>query len=371
MVRLRTLEEILDSFETEDDQSSPDATASFIVRVKGRNVAAAPLVLPPQEQIAATHQAEEPESATEGVYLSDGKLNVPFLLQNAELLVMAGDHALAKNIYSTLRASGEKTAVALFGLGRCAQLEGKLEEARALFEESIAYHPTLDSYRQLALLLIELKKDLLAAEVLESALALRELSNELRFELHKAAGNCWARAGREARNAANAERHYRNAIEIAPDADEIRTNLGTVCLLTGKASEAKRHFQDAIASNPRNYKALSGMGAASLLEGDKRAAHDFFARSLEIELNDANAVFHLIKCAYELKSYATAARVVEEYIQVAPINANLLYSLAGLQFHLGRMNSARETVEKTLQLAPDHSGARDLKGLLKRTAGEI
>src|SRR5262249_55745133 len=153
------------------------------------------------------------------------------------------------------------------------------------------------------------------------------------------------------------------ALELDPSADDVRANLGALHLSMGKPQEARRHFNDALASNPRNDKALAGLGSCHLAAGsdaDKHAAYDCFARALEIELNNPDAVFYLVKLGYELKSHATATRILEEYIQIAPVNTNLLYSLAGLQYHLGRMDSARGTVERILTLQPEHAGAKEL-----------
>jgi tetratricopeptide (TPR) repeat protein len=287
-------------------------------------------------------------------------------MRNADLLMSAGDTALAKNIYKSVLTSGEKTPQALFGLGLCLESEGKLPEAKRHYEESIAYQPALESYRRLGLLLVRMNKDQEAAEVLARALNLKDLSPEARYELHKASGNAFTRSKR----VPEAEKHFLKALELKPGADEIRTSLGALCLQQGKTSEARRHFQDAFASNPRSASALMGLGSCFLADGEKRQAHDCFAKSLEIDLNNATAVFHLVKCAYEIKSYATAARVLEEYVQVAPVNSNLLYSLAGLQFHLGRLNDAKATAKKILELQPSHAGASELVDAIERNQAE-
>jgi Tfp pilus assembly protein PilF len=165
---------------------------------------------------------------------------------------------------------------------------------------------------------------------------------------------------------ANAEKNYRKALEIDPGADEIQANLGALYLHAEKIQEAKRRFQDALAANARNDKALAGLGSCFLAVGDKKSAHDYFAQALGINIQNPQAIFHLVKCAYQIKSYAVAARVVEEYVQIAPININLMYSLAGLQFHLGRMNEARATAKKILELSANHTGAKDLLGMIER-----
>ena len=332
MDRLRTLQEVLDEF---DDHPDNNKVTSYLVQIKPKrahqvNSTNAPST---ESQLAA---ALPPE----GIYFPNGKLNVTYLSKNAEVLFNSGEYALARNIYKAILQSGEKTAHAHYGIGRCHEAEGRQEEARAAYEESIAYHPSVETYKSLGTLLLSQGKEQLAAETFERAINLKEIPTEVIAELHKASGNCWMRAEKFS----EAERHYKKTLELSPNASEILTNLGAVYLKMGQIQDAKRSFQEAMASDTRSDKAIFGLGSCYEAEGDRRQAHDQFARALHINLNNAQAIFHLVRCAYEIKSYATAARLVEEYIQVAPINANLLYSLAGLQFHLGRMEEAKSTV---------------------------
>lgn len=354
--RLRTLEEILEHFEHSDSEG--DSLSGYLIQVKPKKKAqqgSDPLA-------TATAAAQD---RPEVIYQGDGKLNSPFLLKNAELLFASRDYALSRNIFKALLQSGTRPATALFGIGRCFEAEGKLDEAKLRYEESIAYHPDPEVYQRLAAVLIRQEKEQYAAEVIERALALKNISSPVRVELCKAAGNCYTRLNRPL----EAERYFQRAIEIDPEADELHANLGALQLKTGKLSEAKKHFEKAVALNPRNERALSGLGSCHLADDEKRLAHDCFARALDIQLNNPTAIYHLVKCAYEIKSYATAARLLEEYVQIAPFNANLLYSLAGLQFHLARHNDARATVKKITEIAPEHHGAKELLAMIERTSG--
>jgi tetratricopeptide (TPR) repeat protein len=365
MVRMRTLEEALDDF----NQSERSEATSYLIQIRQKKIPE--LSLPPvlneamQTVPAPPHKPSAATASPDGdnIYQHDGKLNVPYLARNGDLLFQAGEIALARNIYKAILSSGERSGMAFYGIARCEEAEGRLEEAQVAYEESIAYHATLDGYQRLGAVLMELKKDQLAAEVLERALNFKDVEKATRFELHKACGNCWTRA----RGQEQAERHFIAALDLDPNADEIRSNLGALYLQGRKIPEAKRNFQDALASNASNDKALVGLGSCFLAEGDKRSAHDAFAKALEVELNNPAAIYHLVKCAYEIRSYATAARVVEEYVQIAPINVNLLYSLAGLQFHLGRTHDARVTARQILAMNAEHSGAKELLILIDRS----
>lgn len=353
MLRLRALESAIQDFDRLDD-----SVVSYVVQVRRRDTETVP---EPQ-----THaRISAPAGKLDGIYNPDGKLNVEYLLENAEILYRSGDFTLSRNIYKTILQSGERSALALLWIARCDESEGKTAEALANYEESIAYHPSLDALQNYSSLLIREKKDHQAAESLERALTLKDLNDEIRFEIHKACGNCWMRAEKGDR----AERHYRSALGIRPGADEIRANLGSLALHQGKIADARNSFQDALAANPRNDKALVGLASCYMHEGEKRLAHDYYAKALDVQLNNSTAIYYLVKCAYEIKSYAVAARLVEDYMTVAPVNANLMFSLAGLQFHLGRLDEARSTATRILNLQPGHSGAKEILDLVNRTTG--
>ncbi len=284
------------------------------------------------------------------------------LRNSAELLIAAGDLQLARNILRSMIQGGSLVSWALRTLGKTYETDSRVDIARRCYQDAIAYEPHLEAYRCLASLEIRSRNDAAAADALERGLRLEGLSHRLKTELHKACGNCWLRA----QKADRAEAHYRKALQLDPTSDEIASNLGALYLQSGRIQEALRAFEDATISNPRNSKALAGLGSACLAEGRKREAHDHFARSLEIDLQQPTIIYHLVKCAYEIKSYATAARLLGNYVQSAPVNANLLYSLGGLQFHLGRIDEAHATVSRILKIQPGHSGAAELYKLIQR-----
>jgi Tfp pilus assembly protein PilF len=169
-------------------------------------------------------------------------------------------------------------------------------------------------------------------------------------------GNCQSRLG----NVQESEEAFLKALELSPSSDEVQSNLGSLYLEQGRINDAKRRYQDAIAANPQNDKAWVGLGLCFVAVGDKDSAHEAFARSLEKNLRNSTAIFHLVKCAYEIKKYSIAEQMLSNYVEIAPVSPSLLYSLAGLQFHVGKKKEASVTAKKILQIRGDHQGAKDL-----------
>lgn len=285
------------------------------------------------------------------------KDDVPFLIENAEILFNSGDVELARNIYRAILKSGESSEVAYAGLAACADHDGLVEQAIQFAWDSVAFSPNQKGYQLLAQLLVQQGRDNEAAQALQRAIKqIPSLSSQDKGEYYKMIGNCQSRLGLMN----EAERSYKKALEMSPASDEVQSNLGSLYLEQGQVVEAKRCYQDALAANSANDKAWVGLGLCCVTEGDKESAHDAFARSLEKNLRNSTAIFHLVKCAYEIKRYSTAEKILAQYVDVAPVSPSLLYSLAGLQFHVGKKDNALVTAKRILQMKADHMGAKDL-----------
>ncbi len=384
MIRLRTVEDALENFDGGDE-----ASLSYLVRVRKRLVPVSPAAQEfstepnwndhsmspsaenaelPESNLDINSMVEEtltqPTDEVEQIYLPTGKLNVPFLMKNAQLLFDAGEFADAITVLGRVYETGEDSSSALYLIGKCHEKGDNRAEAEKAFRHALSFRATQEIYETLTNLLVREKRDQEAAELLDRALQQKDLSIASQAELLKAAGNCWLRAEKPEK----AITSYQNAITLTPTNDDIYGNLGALYLRLGKLNDAKKHFSEAARINSRNAKALTGLGSCAIAENDKKAAHDFFAKSLSLRILNPPAIYHIVKCAYELKSYSTAARLLEEYIESAPINTHLLYSLAGLQYHLGRLEEARDTVDRILGMQPHYQAAVELKILIDKVS---
>lgn len=348
-------------FSESSPENSDEETLGYFLQIKTKPKSKLSTSTPLERSIHVSPPHSESEFQVE---LPDGSLNIPFLLKNSSLLIENGEFNLARDILGAILRSGKATSSALLKIGYCHEAEGNSIEAVKAYEEAIAYNQSLECYQALATLWIGQGKDSQAAEILERASSIKDLDRTTQYELRKAAGNCWTRSNR----IQQAEENFKKALEIDPAADEIRSNLGALFLRSNRIDEARRHFRDALASNSRNHLALAGLGSCFLAENNKKSAHDYFAQSLAIELNNPAAIYQLVKCAYGIKIYSTAAQFLEEYISTAPVNADLLYTFAGLQYHLGRITEAKATVDQLIQFEPHHDGAKELLSMISKFA---
>lgn len=305
-------------------------------------------------------------AGAEKVFQTNGRLNATLLVRNAKILLAAGDVALAKNIFRALVESGESLGVAYAGLGGCYELENKPELAIKAYREAIIFDPTFGCLFALAELYIKKEDYQNAVGTLLRAQNLSRLSSNHLFEIHKHLGSCYMHLGQ----LNNAEAHYRKAYEIDPAADALHVNIGSLAMRKGDLSTALLHFKEAARLNPLNAGAHTGSGMALASLGNKEAAHESFANALRLDIHEVASLYYLVKLAYELKRFDHAAEFLRKYIEHNAVNANILYSYAGILFHRGQHREALEECDKLIALKPDHEGAKKLRELiLKKLSG--
>jgi len=297
---------------------------------------------------------------TDSVYQQNGRLNVSMLVRNAKILLASGDIVLAKNIFRTLVESGEALGVAYSGLGACYELEGKPELAIKAYREAIIFEPTYGCLFALAELYIKKEEYQNAVGTLLRAQNLTRLASAQLFDIHKALGSCYMHLGQ----LNNAEAHYRKAYEINSGSDTLHVNIGSLAMKKGDLATALLHFKEAARLNSSNASAHTGIGLAQTGLGQKGSAHESFAAALRIDHHDVTALYHLVKCSYELKKFETVSELLKSYIKHNAVNSNILYSYSGILYHQGLYKEALEECEKLLALKTDHEGAKKLKELI-------
>lgn len=318
---------------------------SFLIRITQPDVDKKTTPITP-----ATHDQE--------IHALDGKLNAEYLIANAKILISAAEYDSASTILRAIVCSGRKTSEVCLLLGRCYESLSRDELASNYYEESIAFLPSIEAYQRLSGLWMKAKNYSEAAKILDRAFQSKAaIDGSIKTELLKAAGNCWAKSG----HFDLAIDRYQKALHLDPSLDCVQANLGVIYFCQGKISESKQFFLDAWSANPKNSKAALGLAYVSLKEGHRVIAHDYLVLSLNLNILQPDAIFHLIKTSLELKTYSSAARILEEYVEMAPFSVHLLYVMAGIQFLLGRKIESKNSLRRIFEIQPDYSPAIELQ----------
>ncbi|NDF15284.1 hypothetical protein EB061_08185, partial [bacterium] len=75
------------------------------------------------------------------------KDDIPYLQENADLLLEAGEIHLARNVYRAILRSGEASDIAYAGLAACSDREGLIDQAIQFAWDSVAFAPNKKGYQ--------------------------------------------------------------------------------------------------------------------------------------------------------------------------------------------------------------------------------
>jgi tetratricopeptide (TPR) repeat protein len=163
--------------------------------------------------------------------------NVNYRLDLTRVLLESNDLDAAQTEAERLLADAPEAPLVLAVSGRVALLQGRLDEARSLFERSLDLEPNPDAYGGLGAVYFVQGDASRAVTHLQKAVEMSPEDPDLRFNL----GNAFMQAGELLR----AEQAYRTSIRLDPRAADAEANLGVLLLNLLRVKEARDHLRRA------------------------------------------------------------------------------------------------------------------------------
>jgi tetratricopeptide (TPR) repeat protein len=153
------------------------------------------------------------------------------------------------------------------------------------------------------------------------------------------------------RDPAAAERHFRHALEIAPDWVPALIHLGDVLRLQGRLEEAQPPLERALALEPDYAKALNSYGTVLATQGrlDEAVAH--FERAIEVEPTSRAAHVNLGYARVLLGDPEGAIPAYQRALALAP-SAETHFKLADALLRLGREDEATAHLREAARRKP-------------------
>jgi tetratricopeptide (TPR) repeat protein len=128
-------------------------------------------------------------------------------------------------------------------------------------------------------------------------------------------------------------------------------------------------FQRGVALTPLNARALVNLGVVKLKQGNYPEGIALLKRSLEIQPNNAFALFDLGNAAWNNNDPAATASYVEKAVALES-HANWWVILALAKFKLGNVPGAEWAARQAIAINPAEPGAHLLLGGLRLAQGD-
>jgi tetratricopeptide (TPR) repeat protein len=156
---------------------------------------------------------------------------------------------------------------------------------------------------------------------------------------------------------AEAERHSRRLLALAPELAQAHFLASHVELRSGRPGRAAERAGEACRLSPGHPPWQLHEAFCLELAGDKAGAAERAAALAERRPLDAGLAAHLVPLLYSLGRYAAARGVCQDAIERDPAATHWLVSLASAEIALGNLDEARDAVRRVLDREPDHAEA--------------
>ncbi len=159
------------------------------------------------------------------------------------------------------------------------------------------------------------------------------------------------------RQLTEAERLYRQALQLAPRASAVAVKLHSVLLAAGKKADANALGKKWIAENPEDPMMRVYLGERELAARNYKAAAEHFHFAIEIDGNNASALNNLAWVSGQLDD-PKAIGYAERAVKLAPNNASVIDTYGMLLLKKGETDKALLVMERARNLAPARNDLR-------------
>jgi len=330
---------------------------------------------------AASEGQEAVEALRAAVKLKD---DVPARIKLGEALLATGDYAGARDVlrgidhpaalfgygraandpsyYEKALAQFPQYGAAMFALAQSYQRSGRAAEAQRLLADYPRYKtvaPPLSDPLMDAVFALDRGPDRLLREAaaleredqvqsaVDRELAALALDPKL-VQAHIDLISLYGRLG----NAAEAQRHYREAASLDPKAFDAYYNYGVFCYASGRRTEAREAFSRAVALNPDHAEARNNLGMILQEEGRLADAAREFEKAIEARPDLRLARFHLGRIYANQHRWTEAIEQLRRASEVDDeATPTYLYALGATQARAGQREAARASLSSAHQKA--------------------
>jgi Flp pilus assembly protein TadD len=324
-----------------------------------------PASLPLAEALAATLVLQARRQDAAGVletaiqhHPADLKARVLYLW----ILVQQDEAEKAQQLADRLLVEAPHNWEVLYLNGVLERRAGEYEAARDHLQQAVDLNPShMESRRNLASVLAQLKDPQGAREQLQKAIDLGDEDPAVRFELAAV-----LRTLGENQEAENQLKIYKQEAQEKSDLTQAyaKSDFADQKLAAGDTRQAIALYREALLANPRDASLAYKLAMACEKAGDTAGERAALERAIQINPNLAEAQNQLGYLAARAGDTASAEDRFQLAVRASPSYAKAWVNLAATLYLESKMPEAKEAVERALQLDPGNAQAQKLKNAL-------
>ncbi len=165
--------------------------------------------------------------------------------------------------------------------------------------------------------------------------------------------------------------HFQKASRQSPPYPPAMYNLARLCHATGDFKQAETFYRKTVEADPKFAAAWNNIGLILRDKGDIEQALECFRKVTSLMPEASQGWNHLALALEELELYPDAETAYQKAIRLDNRHVAALYNLAALKLRTGKKEEAGRLLEQVLDIDPDNESARFLlQGLGRLPAPE-
>ena len=154
-----------------------------------------------------------------------------------------------------------------------------------------------------------------------------------------------------------AERLYRETLEIQPNNLNANNNLGVILKHHGKLEEAEKCYRKVIEIKPDFAEGYNNLGNTISKLNKIDQAEQYYRKAIEIKPDYTQAYYNLASLLHKLEKLDEAVGTFKKAIELKPDYMKAYFNLGIIQDYQDKPEEAEISFRKTIELKPDHAEA--------------
>jgi tetratricopeptide (TPR) repeat protein len=168
-----------------------------------------------------------------------------------------------------------------------------------------------------------------------------------------------------------AEREFRAALELRPDAVAPLADLGNVLERTGRLEEAEHAYRAVLQRKPDAFDVLADLGNVLYAEGRVADAETAYRSALQRAPGNADLHRNVALCAWARGDRSEALSELDAALRIAPSFTRAHLARGQILEEMGREDEARAAVARALEIDPGYGAAHATLATFLSRRGDI
>jgi tetratricopeptide (TPR) repeat protein len=140
---------------------------------------------------------------------------------------------------------------------------------------------------------------------------------------------------------------------------------GALAAADERWTDARAFFTEAQRGNEKYDVPYAGLALCEMAENRAETAFELFQDAVALNPENHRAILGIIQLGYPLKRFKEIEQAISAFLDLHPVNIDMMYSLAGAYYAQGNLDDAQSEVSKILLFEPTNARAVELQGMIE------